>query len=137
MAHFAKVVNGVVEQVIVIDELTLQSGLWGDPLDWIQTSYNTIGGIHYEPGSDHKIPSADQSKALRKNYACIGYIYDPVRGAFIPPKPYASWVLNEQSCLWEAPVTYPTDGNLASPPGTVHYKWDEELINWISQEVDQ
>ena len=133
MAHFAKVINGVVEQVIVIDELTLQSGLWGDPLSWIQTSYNTYGGVHYEPGSGYKVPSADQSKALRKNFAGIGFTYDPAKGAFIPPKPYPSWVLNEQSCLWEAPVPYPSDGNLATPSGDKHYAWNEEQTNWVEQ----
>ena len=77
-----------------------------------RTSYNTIGGVHKEGGTPY-----------RKNYAGIGYTYDPVRDAFIPPKPYNSWVLNEDSCLWEAPVAYPTDGK--------QYSWNESTQNWI------
>ena len=84
-----------------------------------QTSYNTQGGVHYTDG----VPSADQSKAFRKNYAGIGYTYDEQRDAFIPPKPFESWLLNEDSCLWEPPVEYPTDGGL--------YQWDETTQSWI------
>ena len=84
-----------------------------------QTSYNTYGGVHYTDGE----PSADQTKAFRKNYAGIGYTYDETLDAFIPPKPYQSWVLDEYSCLWNSPVPYPTDGN--------EYTWDEELVSWI------
>jgi len=83
-----------------------------------QTSYNTYGGVHYTDGE----PSEDQSKALRFNYAGIGFTYDEERDAFIPPKPFESWVLNEDTCLWEAPVPYPTDG--------ADYVWDEETGNW-------
>ena len=83
-----------------------------------RTSYNTRGGVHYTNGE----PSADQSKAFRKNYAGIGYTYDETRDAFIPPKPFDSWVLNETSCLWEAPVAYPDDGQ--------QYTWNEELGTW-------
>ena len=83
-----------------------------------QTSYNTHGGIHYTDGE----PSADQSKALRYNYAGIGYSYDEDRDAFIPPQPYASWVLDEDTCLWVAPIAYPAEG--------VHV-WDEEAGDWI------
>jgi hypothetical protein len=83
-----------------------------------RTSYNTLGGVHYTNGE----PSQDQSKAFRKNYAGIGYYYDSIRDAFIPPKPYASWILNEQSCLWESPIPYPNDGNI--------YQWNEETENW-------
>lgn len=93
MAHFAHITNGTVDQVIVIDQETLNTGLWGDPSEWVQTSYNTYGGKHPE------------GRPLRKNYAVIGYTYDVQRDAFIPPKPYASWLLNEESCLWEAPIT--------------------------------
>ena len=84
-----------------------------------QTSYNTRGGVHYTDGE----PSADQSKALRFNYAGIGYTYDEERDAFIPPQPFDSWVLNEDTCLWDAPVPYPTDGAV--------YVWDEEVGDWI------
>ena len=89
--------------------------------EWIQTSYNTRGGIHYQPDTD--IPSDDQSKALRKNYAGIGYSYDVNRDAFIPSKPYDSWVLNEASCLWNAPTPYPNDDN--------SYDWDESTQQWV------
>jgi hypothetical protein len=77
-----------------------------------RTSYNTRGGVHILGGTP-----------LRKNYAGIGYTYDPVRDAFIPPKPYASWTLNEDTCLWDAPVAYPDDGK--------RYQWDEATTNWI------
>ena len=88
MAHFARVENGVVTQVIVIDQETLNTGHWGDPASWVQTSYNTQGGVHSLGGTP-----------LRKNYAGIGYTYDSVRDAFIPPKPFPSWVLDEITCL--------------------------------------
>ena len=97
-----------------------------DGVDWEQyynakrTSYNTRGGVHYDPETNE--PSADQSKAFRKNYAGIGYTYDESRDAFIPPQPYPSWTLNEESCLWESPVAYPTDGEM--------YTWNEETQTW-------
>ncbi len=121
MAHFAKVNNGIVEQVIVAEPEFFDTFVDSSPGEWIQTSYNTRGGVHYNPDTNQ--PSADQSKALRKNYAGIGYTYDRERDAFIPPKPYASWILNEQSCLWEAPVPYPTDDKV--------YRWDETAGNWV------
>jgi len=83
-----------------------------------QTSYNTSGGIHYTDGE----PSADQSKALRYNYAGIGYSYDENRDAFIPPQPFESWVLDEDTCLWVAPIAYPAEG--------VHV-WDEQAGDWV------
>ena len=83
-----------------------------------QTSYNTRGGVHYTDGE----PSEDQSKALRFNYAGIGFTYDPERDAFVPPKPFESWVLNESTCLWEAPLPYPDDGG--------SYSWNEDLLAW-------
>ena len=87
-----------------------------------RTSYNTRGGVHYDPVTNE--PSADQSKAFRKNYAGVGYTYDHSRDAFIPPKPqgFDSWVLNESSCLWEAPVAYPDDGQM--------YTWNEDTTSW-------
>ena len=120
MAHFAKVNNGIVEQVIVADPEFFDTFVDSSPGQWIQTSYNTRGGVHYDPATGE--PSADQSKALRKNYAGIGYSYDAQRDAFIPPKPYASWVLNEQTCLWDAPVAMPTDGG--------RYAWNESTQAW-------
>ena len=121
MAHFAKVNNGIVEQVIVAEPEFFDTFVDSSPGQWIQTSYNTRGGVHYNPETGE--PSADQSKALRKNYAGLGYSYDAAKDAFIPPKPYASWVLNETSCLWEAPVAYPTDGE--------RYSWDEATTAWV------
>ena len=113
MAHFAKLDSlGIVVFVTVGrdeddgKELELCART-GDT--YRQTSYNTRGGVHYDPNTNE--PSADQSKAFRKNYAGIGYKYDIDRDAFIPPKPYPSWILDEFSCLWNSPVPYPQDGN--------------------------
>ena len=120
MSHFAKVNNGIVEQVIVAEPEFFDTFVDSSPGQWIQTSYNTRGGVHYNPETGE--PSADQSKALRKNYAGIGYTYDATRDAFIPPKPYASWVLDEQTCLWNAPVAMPNDGG--------NYAWNESTQAW-------
>ena len=112
MAHFAKVENGVVTSVIVIDQETLNLGQWGDPSLWVQTSYNTQGGQHPE------------GRPLRKNYAGVGYTYDSVRDAFIPPKPYASWLLNETTCQWGAPTPMPVvEGKI--------FVWDEPTTAWV------
>ena len=121
MSHYAKVLDGKVIQVIVADEDFFKSFIDTSPGEWIPTSYNTRGGIHYNP--ENNMPSADQTKALRKNYAGIGYTYDRVRDAFIPPCSYQSWILNEETCLWEPPVPYPADGKF--------YNWNEEEQNWI------
>ena len=120
MGHFAKVSNGIVTRVIVAEADFFNNFVDDSPGQWIQTSYNTRGGVHYKPNTNE--PSEDQSKALRKNYAGIGYTYDATRDAFIPPQPFNSWTLNEDTCLWDSPVPYPTDGKL--------YKWNEELVNW-------
>ena len=119
MAHFAQVIDGIVQQVIVAEQEFIDT--LPDPNNWIQTSYNTRGGVHYNPDTDE--PSADQSKALRKNYAGIGYTYDPIRDAFIPEKPYGSWVLDENTCRWEPPVPFPDDGQM--------YDWDETTVSWV------
>ena len=111
MSHFAKVVNGIVTQVIVAEPEFFNNFVDTSPGEWVQTSYNTFGGQH------------PQNRPLRKNFAGIGYTYDPVRDAFIPPKPFASWTLNENTCLWDAPVAYPTDGKV--------YVWDEDKQQWI------
>jgi hypothetical protein len=124
MSHFAKIQNGLVTQVIVAEPEFFEKFIDSSPGQWIQTSYNTRGGIHYEPNSS--TPSPDQSKALRKNYAGVGYTYDAARDAFIPPPPYASWVLNEFSCLWEPPTPYPNDGG--------EYVWNEETRSWARLE---
>jgi hypothetical protein len=109
MSHFAKVENGIVTQVIVAEQDVIDSGLFGT--GWVQTSYNTHGGQHPE------------GRPMRKNYAGIGYTYDSGRDAFIPPKPYQSWTLNETTCLWDAPTPMPTDNKL--------YTWDEPTTSWI------
>ena len=111
MSHFAKIENGIVTQVIVAEQDFIDSGAVGD--SWIQTSYNTYGGQHPE------------GRPLRKNYAGIGFTYDSQRDAFIPPQPYASWTLNENTCLWDAPTPMPTDGI---------YIWDESTTSWKLQE---
>jgi hypothetical protein len=121
MSHFAKVENGIVTQVIVAEQDFIDTGLVGNPLNWIKTSYNTRGGIHYEPNS--KTPREDQSGALRKNYAGIGYTYDVERDAFIAPKPYPSWTLDEETCLWNSPTPIP-------PTDDKSYIWDEENLIW-------
>jgi hypothetical protein len=121
MAHYAFLdANNIVTEVIV------GKNEGEDNVDWEQwygefrgqvckrTSYNTVGGIHNNGGTP-----------FRKNYAGIGYAYDSQRDAFIPPKPYESWVLNEGSCLWEPPVAMPTDGQM--------YTWDEDTTSWIAQ----
>jgi len=117
MAHFAKIENGVVVQVVVAEEAFISTGALGDPANWVQTSYNTRGGVHY--GQDGQPSGREQ---LRKNYAGIGYTYDTNREAFIPPQPYASWVLNEDTCLWDAPVAMPTTGGL--------FTWNETTKSW-------
>jgi hypothetical protein len=122
MSHFAQVIDGVVQQVIVAEQPFIDT--LPDPQNWLQTSYNTYGGIHYKPNTIpiRSEPSEDQSKALRKNYASVGYTYDVVRDAFIPPKKYESWTLNETTCLWEPPTPMPEDGNT--------YYWDESTLSW-------
>ena len=111
MSHFAKVLGGKVIQVIVAEQDFFNTFVDTSPGEWIQTSYNTHGGQHPE------------GRPLRKNYAGVGYTYDAIRDAFIPPKPFASWLLNEDTCLWNAPVAMPTDGK--------SYTWNEETTSWV------
>lgn len=120
MGHFAKVVDGKVVQVIVAEPEFFNTFVDTSPGQWLQTSYNTQGGVHYNPETGQ--PSADQSKALRKNYAGIGHSYDATLDAFIPPKPYDSWVLDTETCLWKAPIMMPTDGKM--------YTWNEDVKQW-------
>ena len=118
MAHFAEIDSeGVVLRVLVVADdqeergqefLANDLGLGGT---WKKTSYNTVGGVHSLGGTP-----------FRKNYAGIGFKYDSARDAFIPPKPYNSWTLNDDTCLWEAPVAMPNDGKM--------YTWDEETTSW-------
>jgi hypothetical protein len=127
MAHFARIKNGIVDFVTVgrDDDENREDELAHDGWIYKRTSYNTRGGVHYTDGQ----PSADQSKAFRKNYAGLGYTFDSERDAFIPPKPFASWILNEESCLWDAPVAMPEDAGTGEPPK--RYTWDEDTVNWI------
>ena len=127
MASFAKIENNIVKTVVsVVNEVLKDSNgveqenigiqflktLYNEPnAIWKQTSYNTVGGVHLLGGTP-----------FRKNHAGIGYTYDQQRDAFIPQKPYNSWILNEQTCNWEAPVARPDDNNM--------YKWNEEILNW-------
>jgi len=131
MAHFAELdSNNVVKQVIVVADADTADAQ-GNHMEsigiafcqrliggnWKQTSYNTHGGVHSLGGTP-----------FRKNYAGLGYIYDADRDAFIPSKPYASWVLNETTCLWDSPVAYPTD--VGTPEAPKRYTWNEETRTW-------
>ena len=120
MGHFAKVLDGKVTQVIVAEPDFFDTFVDSSPGQWIQTSYNTRGNVHYLPNSD--TPSGQP--ALRGNYAGIGYTYDAVNDVFYPSKPYNSWTLNESTWSWEAPVAYPDDGN--------GYIWNEETTSWVT-----
>jgi hypothetical protein len=123
MAHFAKVVDGKVSQVIVADQSFFDTFVDTSPGTWIQTSYNTEGGIHYVPNSNPPVPSPTQEKALRANYAGIGFTYDAVNDVFYAPQPYASWTISAPTWIWQAPVPYPTDGE--------SYYWDEATLSWV------
>ena len=109
MSHFAKVRSGVVFSVQCVEPESLSTET---DFKWVQTSYNTYGGVHSKGGAP-----------LRKNYAGVGFTYDEALDAFIPPKPFASWVLNEETCLWDAPLAFPDDGS--------SYIWDESVVNWV------
>lgn len=112
MSHFAYVEDGVVTQVLVIEQEVVDMGAHGDPAKFVKCSYNTFGGKH------------PQGKPLRKNYPGIGFTYDATRDAFYAPQPYPSWTLDEETCLWNAPVAMPTDGQL--------YAWDEATTSWVA-----
>lgn len=120
MAHYAKCLNidnttkFYVEQVIVADADFIAT----QPGKWVQTSYNTKGNVHYGPDGQ-----PDGGIALRGNYAGVGYTYDIVKDVFYAPQPFPSWVLNESTWLWEAPVPMPTDGKM--------YRWDEPTLSWV------
>lgn len=111
MSHFAKVLDGKVTQVIVAEPDFFNTFVDTSPGAWIQTSYNTIGNQHTNGGTP-----------LRGNYAGIGYTYDTQNDVFYAPKPFASWILNESTWLWEAPVAMPDDDK--------KYEWDEATISW-------
>ena len=114
MSHFAQIdENNIVTQVLVIEQDVIDTGLFGDPASWIQTSYNTYGGVHTLGGTP-----------LRKNYAGIGYTYDGTRDAFISPKLFNSWTLNEDTCLWQAPTPMPVE------EGKI-FVWNEDTTSWV------
>ena len=117
MSHFAKIEDGIVTNVIVAEQdyIDTQDGTW------VQTSYNTRGGKHYDPETQEE----DSGTPLRKNYAGIGDTYDSTRDAFYTPQPHPSWTLNDDTCLWEAPVAYPTDDKI--------YEWNEDTLSWIEE----
>jgi hypothetical protein len=115
MAHFAKVNNGIVEQVIVAEPEFFETFVDTSPGEWIQTSYNTYGNQHRLDGTP-----------LRGNFAGVGYTYDSTNDVFYAPKPFASWLLNDTTWLWEAPIAYPTDGKV--------YTWNESTLSWDSVE---
>ena len=119
MAHYAKVEKGIVTQVIVAEEEFFKTFVDSSPGKWIQTSYNTRGGKHYAPNSH----TEDSGTPLRKNYAGVNSIYDETRDAFYEPQPYPSWTLNEDTCWWEPPTAYPSDGK--------NYNWDESSTSWV------
>jgi hypothetical protein len=114
--------NELLENGIESEQKGIQflKSLYGENTIWKQTSYNTRGGKHYN--TDNTL-SLDQTKAFRKNHAGIDGIYDETRNAFISAKPYNSWTLNEETCLWESPIPYPQDGE--------PYYWNEETLSWI------
>ena len=112
MSYFAQVIDTKVVKVVSIEQDTIDTGVFGDPSTWIQTSYNTRGGVHSEGGTP-----------LRKNYAGVGFTYDRTKDAFISPQPYASWTLNEDTCLWNPPTAYPDEG--------LRYVWNEETLSWV------
>ena len=111
MAHFAKVENTLVTQIIVAEAEFFDTFVDNSPGEWIQTSYNTRGGVHSEGGTP-----------LRKNYAGVGFTYDATRDAFISPQPFPSWTLDEDTCLWNPPAAHPDDG--------LQYTWNEENLAW-------
>jgi hypothetical protein len=119
MGHFAKVLNGIVQNVIVAEPDFFDTFVDSSPGEWIQTSYNTRGNVHYTPNTNE--PSGNP--ALRGNYAGIGYIYDSVNDVFYPPKPFDSWTISaETNWIWTPPVPYPDDGNT--------YIWNEDTVSW-------
>ena len=117
MSHFAKVCDGKVITVNCAEKEFFDTFVDSSPGEWIQTSYNTRGGVHY--GSDGQ---PDGGVALRGNYAGIGYTYDRQNDVFYAPQPYASWTLSQTTWLWEPPVAYPTDDQ--------RYVWDEATVGW-------
>lgn len=128
MAHYAYLdENNIVTQVIVGKDESEAPGGWEAYYGAKRTSYNTKGGVYYDPETNE--PAANQDKAFRKNFAGVGFTYDEQRDAFIPPKPWPSWSLDEDSCLWVPPIPHPNDGK--------RYQWVEEHLDWIFCDLDQ
>lgn len=135
MSYFAKIqpttlaTQFIVSEVISADQDFINSGAVGSPANWIQTSYNTHGNVHYAPSPPAEPMTPDGGIPFRANYAGIGYTYDSsyvingVVGVFYAPQPYLSWTLNTSTFLWEAPVPYPNDGK--------EYYWDEATLSWV------
>ena len=119
MSHYAKVVNGTVTQVIVAEADFFNTFVDTSPGEWIQTSYNTRGNVHYDPATNE--PSG--LPALRGNYAGIGYTYDKTNDVFYAPKPYPSWNISQSTWTWEAPTPLPDTGG--------PYAWDEATQAWV------
>lgn len=119
MSHFARIENNIVQEVITAEQAFVDTL----PGTWLQTSYNTRGGQHYDPLTGQP----DGQHAIRKNFAGKGYSYDSQRDAFIPPQPYVDWILNETTCLWEPPIPHPTTGN---------YLWDQVAHEWYIPQKD-
>lgn len=119
MGHYAKVVDTKVTQVIVAEADFFTTFVDSSPGEWIQTSYNTRGNVHYMPNSS--TPSGQP--ALRGNYAGIGYTYDRINDVFIPPCEFPSWTLSTETWLWQPPVPYPNDGKV--------YRWEETSTSWV------
>jgi len=120
MSHFAQIdENNIVTQVLVIEQDVVNTGLFGDPKSFVQTSYNTRGNVHYGPDGN-----PDGGVALRGNYAGMGYTYDPVNDVFYSPKPFPSWTISAKTnWVWISPTPYPTDGK--------DYRWDEDTTSWV------
>lgn len=121
MAHYAKVLDGKVVQVIVAEEEFMETFIDDSPGDWYQTSYNTHAGKHYDSNGIE-----DDGTPLRKNFAGVGFTYDEDRDAFIPPKTYDSWILNEDTCQYDPPNGYPSDWD----ENPFSYRWNEETQTW-------
>jgi len=126
MSHFAQIdENNVVQQVLVIEKTEIDTGNWGDPATWVQTSYNTRGGVYYTPGTN--TPDPDQSKAFRKNFAGVGMVYlrsGPDGEGFAGAQPFPSWALDAATYIWNPPVPAPT-------PNPPFYDWDEATLSWV------
>lgn len=132
MSHFAKVENGIVTEVLVVEQDFIDTGALGDPSLWIQTSYNTLGSVHL--GTDRK---PDGGIALRGNYAAVGSTYDAEHDVFISKRPFPSWSLNTTTWLWEPPVPRPTNdcNTLGCTEDCIRTVWNEETQSWGAMEI--